>query len=352
MKLPLISPLIAFGRQHALALAAAFLALALAVGAYSGWRYYEYRQSSEYAFLRLQEALQPPDPQDLARRVDFNTLSAHLAEAIAKNYPFLKKGPDQIRDLKAMLQTGLLKQMLHKVEASKEEEDPQKRLQEALYVLPPDFQNQLAANLSLQSTHEGTALLNASIRHPLLDKEFPLLLRMDQTADGWLVRDLANAEELVAQFRAAQVKRMEARRGLILQKNEQTRRRMDAALPVQSCTASAGLLSDGKTLLLVAHVLARNTGSVGVNNMNLSATFSGPEHKELLHRYLNAVQPVRPGEDFERRWTIELDGTSPLGQSVLAAGKISCSANWRTLGLASGEVLHLSDVPALVEDFQ
>lgn len=352
MKLPLISPLIAFARRHALALAGIFLALAVSVGAYSGWRYYEYRQSSEYAFLRLQEALHPPDPEDLARRVDFNTLSGHLAQAIAKSYPFLKKGPDQIHDVKAMLQTGLLKQLLHREEAPKEEEDPQKRLQEALYVLPPDFQNQLAANLALQSAHEGTALLRASIRHPLLDKKFPLLLRMDQTANGWLVRDLVNAEELVAEFRAAQVKRMKARRGLILQKNEQTRRRMDATLPLQSCTASAGLLSDGKTLLLVAHVLARNTGSVAVNNMNLNATFSGLDHSLLLQRHLNAVQPVRPGEDFERRWTIELDGTSPLGRSVLAAGKISCSARWKTLGLASGEVLHLSDVPALVEDFQ
>ena len=124
---------------------------------------------------------------------------------------------------------------------------------------------------------------------------------------------------------------------------------MDGILPLLSCTASAGLLSDGKTLVLVAHVLARNTGDVSVNNLDLDATFSGPDGTKLLRRFLNAARPVAPGEDFDQRWSIELDGQSPQGRSLLAAGPLTCTASWRTLGLSNAEVLHIVDVPDILK---
>ena len=85
MKLPLLSTLAALAREHVLALTVALLVAALAAGGFYGWRYYQYRQSSEYAFVRLQAALSPPKPEELALRVDFNTLSGHLAAAVRFN---------------------------------------------------------------------------------------------------------------------------------------------------------------------------------------------------------------------------------------------------------------------------
>ena len=60
MKLPLLSTLAALAREHVLALTVVLLAAALAAGGFYGWRYYQYRQSSEYAYVRLQAALRRP----------------------------------------------------------------------------------------------------------------------------------------------------------------------------------------------------------------------------------------------------------------------------------------------------
>lgn len=353
MKLPLLPFLSSFFRTHVIALAVALLAAALAVGGWYGWRYYQYRQSLDFAYARFQDALQPPSPEKLALLVDFDTLSGELAQALAKAFPFFKKGPDQIRDLKNTIQTGLLKKLLSKEDpkpGGEAETDPKKLLQQPLSLFPADFLHQFLSGLGMQHAQGGTALISTSIRHPLLNRTFPVILRMENGPGGWMIRNLLNADELVGQFRQALVTRIAARRDLFMDKNKSIRRRMDATLPVQSCIAGAGLLSDGKTLLLVAHVLARNTSSVTVKNTDLEALFTGPDGKMLLQRFLNAAVPVAPGEDFDHRWTIELDGQSPLGQSVLAAKEISCAAKWKTMTLSSGEVLHIADIPPAMKE--
>ena len=184
MKLPLLSTLAALAREHVLALTVALLVAALAAGGFYGWRYYQYRQSSEYAFVRLQAALSPPKPEELALRVDFNTLSGHLAAAVARNFAFFKQGPDQIRSLKDIIQTGLLKKFLSKEEPAKgrveKEENPEKLLQQPLTLLPPDFLTQFIANLGMRPAENGTVLLSSSIRHPLLNQTFPLVLSMEK----------------------------------------------------------------------------------------------------------------------------------------------------------------------------
>lgn len=353
MKPSLLLFLRSFVRKHVIALTVALLAAALAAGVWYGWRYYQYRQSSDFAYARFRDALQPPNPEKLAVLVDFNTLSGEMAEALAKTFPFFKKGPDQIRDLKNTVQMGLLKKLLSKEEPKSDaaaETDPQKLLQQPLSVLPADFLSQFLNGLGMQPAEGGTALISTNIRHPLLNQTFPVILRMEKSAGGWIIRNLLNADELARQFRQALLTRIAARLHLFKEKNKSIQRRMDAILPLQSCTASAGLLSDGKTLLLVAHVLARNTSSVTVKNTDLEALFSGSDGKILLQRFLNAAVSVAPGEDLDQRWTIELDGQSPLGQSVLAAKEISCAARWKTMTLSNGEVLHIDDIPASMKD--
>ena len=352
MTLPFVSSIVAFVRSHALALAAVLLTALLAVGGYSGWRHYQYRQTAAFAFEQIKDSLHPANVAALAVRVDFNAICGPLASAIARQYPFLKKGPDQLRQLSDMAQVGLLKQARVKEEPLKEITDPLARLKTPLYVLPENFYTQLSHSVALQHDTDKTALVAAQVRHPLLDKTFSLLLRMDKTPEGWKIRDLVNAEDLVRQFREAQVERMEATRQLILDKNANTKKRMEDMLPLKACTASAGLISDGKTLLVVVNAEAKNTGSVAVNNMDLSVTLYDPAGKELLQRFLNTVHPTIPGGTFEKRWTIMLDGDTPLGKSVLAARTLTCRAFWQTLGLNNGEILHLKKHPELVEEFQ
>lgn len=355
MKLPGLTALNAFVHKHLLKLGITLLVVVVLVLFYNGWRYYQYRQSSEFAFVQLQASLKPPKPAELALRVDFNAVTGKLAEAVARAYPFLKSGPDQVRILKETIQTALLKKMLTKEEPPKAppaDEDPRIALLKELTVLPADFMLQFSAGLALRPGKADDALVGTLIEHPVLGQKFRILLRMVKTADGWIINDLVNAEDLVKQFRSAQLARMNARRDILLKKVENTRTRMNNLLSLQSCTAQAGLISDKKTILLVAHVLARHTGNVRVNNVNLEIVFSDQNGKELLRRYFNMVHPVGPGEDFNRNVTVELDGQSDLGRAVLAAKKIVCTTRWQTMGLNNGEVLHMTVVPDLIEDFQ
>lgn len=352
MSLPVVASLVAFIRKHTFVLAAILLVVLAAVGGYSGWRHYQYRQTAEFAFTQIKDVLHPTKPADLAQRVNFSAITRPLVQAVAQHYPNLKKGPNQLRDLSDMIQVGLLKQARSKEEPAKEETDELARLKTPLYVLPPTFYTQLAATLTLQNPTENTALIAARIRHPVLNKEFSLLLRMDKTVEGWKVDDFVNAGEVVRQFREHQVERMTAQRQIILDKNAKIKTRMEEILPIKSCTVSAGLISDGKTLLVVVNAKGKNAGTVMINNMDLSAKICAADGTELLHRFLNAVQPTVPGEDFERNWTIEMDGESAQGKAILSGRKLTCEASWKTLGLANGEILHFTVAPALLEEFQ
>lgn len=352
MKLPSFSPIMAFVRTHIFLVAGIAGLVVVAAGTLLGWRYYQYRQSAEFAFVRFKEALQPVNMEELLQRVDFNALTMPLVKAAARHYPFAKKGAQQEVHLKDAIQTALFQQTRLKEESSKEDLDDITRLIRPLYVLPSDFLTQLAATLTLQGDDGRTALLTATIHHTLLNKDFPVQLRMDHTTAGWRVRTLANAEELVGQFRAAQVERMQGQRQILVDKNVRTAQQMAEILPIKECAANAALLSDRKTLLLVVTVDGKNESSVVINNMNLSATVSSASGQELLHRYLNAVAPIMPKQPLHYSWTIELDSAGAEGKAVLAAGPLACQGKWQTLGLASGTVLHIAEVPEPLEEIQ
>ncbi|MBQ9452313.1 MAG: translation initiation factor IF-2 [Desulfovibrio sp.] len=352
MKLPFITSITAFVRRHVFLIAGIALVILAAIGGYCGWQHYQYRQSAQFAFLKFKEALQPANLEELLARVDFNALSMPLAKAAAQHYPFIKKGPHQVAHLNDSIQTALYKQSRMKEEPPKDQPDAITRLLTPFYVLPQDFLTQLSSSLSLKEIDADTALVSASVRHHLLDKTFPLHLRMERTHDGWRIRGLDNATELVAQFRAAQVERMKGQRQLLIDKNTKTRQRMEQTLPIKECTAQPGMLSDGKTLLLVVSIEAKNMGKAIVNNLNLSASIEGSKGQQMLHRYLNAVAPTMPQQPLRHSWTIEMDGTSQEAKSLLAATPLICKAAWQTLGLSSGEVLHIAEVPEPVEELQ
>ena len=352
MSLPALAPLVAFVRKHTFVLAAILLAILAAVGGYSGWRHYQYRQTAEFAFSKIKGALHPANPAELARYVDFGAVTKSLVKAVVQHYPALRQGPNQLRELGDMVQIGLLKQARAKEEPAKEETDEIARLKTPLYVLPPTFYTQLWESLSLHNPTETSAFIAAKVRNPVLNREFSFLLRMDKTPDGWRVDDFVNADAVVRQFREYQMERMIAQRKIILDKNANIKKRMEEILPIQSCTVSAGLISDGQTLLVVVTVKGKNNGTAMIGSVDLSAQICAPNGTELMHRFLNAIQPTAAGETFERSWTIELDGESELGKALLSARKLSCEASWKTLSLGSGEVLHFTVAPALLEEFQ
>lgn len=350
MKLNLLAPLsgwIAAHRKLAL-LAGLLLCAALIAGAYYGYRQYQYRQSAEYAFEQLKLALNPPKPEELAKLVDFNALGNDLARAIKKTFPFYMEGKDQERNIRNRLQNVILRSFLQKDEKRAplpDAEDQQALLQVPLEIMPADFPAQLQGSLVLRDAGQSSAIVMAKLDQPLLGRSFTPVFGLDKTVNGWKVDRVLNADELLTQLREAMLQRHVKLRNVYEHKNMLTTRRMDELLPIQSCSAHAGILSDGRTLVMTVQVIGRNKGNVQINNFNVDTEITGGNGNVLARRFLNVAKPVAPGEDFNHRWNFELDASSDLARAIMRNQPLHCQAKWQTLGLNNSEVLHILEVP-------
>lgn len=254
------------------------LAGGLGAGGYYGWQTWRFRQGSEYAVQRLKQALSPPNTEELAKRVDFRTVFADLTQAVIRAMPFYKAGPDQEHVLNQQLQTALLRRLREKdasPSAKAEKPDAAAKLRQPLVLFPPDFLAQLPAGLSLLETEGDTARIRTEISHPQLDVVFPFEFEMKRGPDGWLVRRLSNADEVAGIFRSALQARQQASVDVALGKNEATLKRMNSILPIESCEAEAGLLSDKRTILLIVLMRGQNHSGLQVNNMSLDTDILG-----------------------------------------------------------------------------
>lgn len=332
--------------------------ITLCVAGFYGWKHYQYRQSVEFAFASIKTALNPPNVNELAKLVDFNSITEDLAQSLAKTFPFYKEGDDQIREIKHVLQAALLKRFLTKEEGEKEEtpveevKNFEKYLNQPFNILPADFLTQLASTLTIKHIDKNIYLITSHIKHPNLKREFPIMLHLEKIQDTWMVKGLANADNIVKELEGAIMDRLKTVHSLIIKKNENSKKRMDSTLVIQSCEANAGMLSDNKTYVLVVHVLARNQSDLTVKNINIDTSITNSSGEILLHRYLNLATSINPGDDLNHRWTIELDGQSEESQKLMNADKLQCATSWRTMTLSNSSVLHISDLPNSLEPCQ
>lgn len=351
MKLKIFSGLMEKAKAHKLIALAVCVALlcGLACGGWFGWQEYERRQTAAFAIEKMKQALVPVgNANALAHMVNMGALGRELAQAVSESFPFYLAGADQQREIGHRLQNGLLKR-LQEVEKSgsmfPDDASERAKLEKPFELLPPDFITQIASSLQVRQTDSHNALLTAKVAHPQLDQTFTLMMEMRKTPEGWVAQRLLNARELVAQLRAALITRHIALRNVVESKNAATAKQMNERMPIMSCSADAGALSDGKTVVLIIHAIARNRGDAAVNNFNLDATVTGRNGQPILHRYLNAAKPVAPGEDFNHRWSVEMDRSNPVAAELLRAGPLQCRASWQTLSLGKPLVLHIEEVP-------
>lgn len=329
------------------AAAIAVICALLGAGAFYGWRYYQFRQSSQFAFERLRDALSPAQPEKLASMIDFNTVARELADGAIKAFPFFRAGLDQEWEIRQMIQSGLLRSFRSKDAgaAKNQEAGMEKQLDLPFALLPHNFNSQLAQTLSLRKENDHSAYISATIRQTMLDRDFSPVFHLQKGADGWRVTHLLNGDELAASLRDGLVARQAMRQKKIIDKNSATSAQMEALLPGPGCQASAGMLSDGRTMLVAIDVRSRNAGNVQVNNMTLDITLSG-RGGVVLSRSLNVAKSVPPGAAFSHRWNVELDAAeNQEGKRLLFAGPLSCKASWRSMGLGNSRVLHVTDNP-------
>lgn len=320
----------------------------LVAGGWFGWKQYTFWQSGQYAFEKIKAALAPPDPASLAKQVDFYSVSGDIAKSIADNFPFFMPGADQERNISHHIQTALLKKFMDKDEKKQqtlEKEDEIALLHKNLEILPRNFVEQLFNTLNYKANDDNSGFVTAKVENELLNKNFTMIFNLDRTPNGWKITHLSNARELASQMREAMLQRHAKLRSVYEDKNAKTWKTMNQLIPIQSCTANAGLLSDGKTLLMVVHVIARNRGTLQINNFNVDTTIYGKNGKVLMRRFLNTAKPVTPGEDFDHRWNFELDAQNPQARLLLTQEPLQCKAIWQTLSLNNGQVLQIQEVP-------
>ncbi|MCR5814326.1 MAG: translation initiation factor IF-2 [Desulfovibrio sp.] len=323
------------------------LSVLLALATVFGVRYYQFRQSPEYAFGTFQAALSSANIEQLAHLVDFRTIAQHLAEETAKTFPFFLAGPDQQGKISNFFQAQMLKILRQKPESNDDGliNDPVVLLQKPVYLLPPDIIPQLVRNMALRNVDANSQMITTHFDHPLFKRSFPVVLGLTKSSEGWIIRDYLNAQETLTTFRTIFEERLRAQLDLLKRKSQKVIQEMHKTMEIQSCACQAGLISDKRTLLIVVHLLARNKTGLTVKNVNATTQITNAKGELLLERQLNAVDPTGPSEDFSHRWTIELDGTSDEGKRILAAGPLSCSATWRTLSLSNARVFHADPQP-------
>ena len=338
-----------------LKIALVVLVIALAFGGWEGWKHYQYLQSSQYAFDMLKATLNSIDEEKLSEQVNFPGMSQRIAQSIAEFYPFIEQGANQQQAIMGRVQAYLHERLLAKEKGKQRALTPEEALEQPLEILPPDFVKQLQHSLALNATRTGNpdlAFVSATLHHPQFDKDFNLIFLLQRMPSGWVISDLPNARDLVAQFRDAQLKRNEARRLQLIKKNEAIQQRMNATLPIQSCEAAAGVISDNKTLLVRVIVMGRNATAERVNGYSLHVTILSESGKPILDRYLDKAAPLQPGEPFTQAWTIEMAADSATGKALLAGGKLKCQTRWQTVALNSGDVLYIREVKQIPEDFK
>lgn len=361
MKIPntkkLAASIFAFIHRHFVKMILALILVLVAVGGIAGWRYYTYAQSSEAAFQTLRSALVLSNADQLAKMVDFNNISRSLGSAVSKTFPFFHAGDNQLLELDTLFQTSMLKTFLTKENANRgvedKDESEDKKTLKPVILVPTDFGNQLVENLALVPGNDNFATITSKVNHEQLKQTFEFVFSMQKRDGKWIVRELSNATELVDQFKQAVLGRLSAMHEVLTRKNDETVNAMNAVLPINTCTADAGLLSDGRTLLVVIRVQATNVDKVGgilAKNMDVDARLQDKNGKVLVRRFLNVAKSVAPGQIFDHRWNLELDANTEEGKLLLGAGPLVCNAGWRTLGLSNSRVLHRSDIPDMMKN--
>ncbi len=323
------------------------LGVCCAGGVY-GWRTWQHRQTPDYAVEKFRAALQPLNLDMLARMVDFNALTGTLARAIMEQEPPTDHPSLRLAVVQRELQAGLWKSLTEgadKSRSQKKEKDKGKHKDKVdlSSPLPADFAAQVADNMRF-TPRMGMPLLQSSFRHPAEAEPVPLLLLLQRNAAGaWQVGELLNARELLRRLTDARQRQAATDMAAFQKKNEDIARSM-RQLDIQHCEASATLLSDRTTLLVMVSLLARNKNDQSVNSANARVELRDAAGKKILERYLNTAKLVRPGEDFDYHWTLELDAHSAEGTQVRAAKKLQCEATWNSMLLENGKLLYLRSV--------
>jgi hypothetical protein len=319
-----------------------------------GVRQYMHQQwilSPEYAVERLRNALVARDREEAARMIDFSDFSAEIFKNILDNYPFLAEKPEFASAQSVpLVRDGVLSALDLKPTSN----EPQTGDSSPLRVFPDDFSDQLGRTLKIGLVSGDEFVASASAWHAQLAEDFNLLMLFRRNADSWSLVKLLNAEEVVKNFRAAQLERMKRRQRVFVYENTLAEDNMNRLFPVRDCVAGTIETASPEMIGLRLHVFMSNRSDAVQESGGLAVSVyvGSYGNAPVFERILDGPFTVRPDDDLEYERVVRLDATTNPGAEIRESEWVRCKARWQGMKLSNGSSYSLVDVPELIEDFQ
>lgn len=306
----------------ALGLSACGLALVLSCGAYAWHRYAQYTASPRAVVNRLNEAIASQDPALFAAVVDPDALAMDFAQAVAFDMP----GTD-IRQTAALVQMTMLAVL-------KDEAPPRLVSAASIPILPDKARAQFMQRPFTLETDPAPAAL-CVLEHPVLGT-LPLRLGLTREGKGWRVRQVVNAAELAARYKAFAQEQERQRREAEIRRMEESREILARTFPDPVCSGGVMRISGNVPLLSLSMNAGPNPGPQTVEVWGATLTLKSADGAILARPRVMMRRPVEPGSSAAGSWSQDIDEEGY--QSLARAAPLSCSAYVDYAAMNNGKV--------------
>lgn len=341
-------------RKVRLALAGVGVLVCAAIGAVIFMQ--QQKRTPEYALERLNEAVATRNLEQLARLVDFVSLSQDLADAV------LETGLQPDEFTAATLQTAVQRRLLQLFSSplvATEEEPPARPrgplddpvydiLRKPVHVLPPSLMSQLIAKpFTMLAEGDDVVGLETTIEHPQLQLSAPLRLIMRKRAGQWIVTGVSNSRAITGVFSEKVKDLKQAATEAFDAENRRVRSLMHTYYAITECRPIL-FPPDASGVVRFRLVLSgKNGGDRELVSSASHCIIMNQQGEHIGTLRLENTRAVTPGDTFEHAWFYTFEQRYPEVEAMLSGGELSCRADPVLVSLGRGSVLY----PRKLEDF-
>lgn len=307
----------------------------LLIGGYVVYAQWQDRQQRtlEFAVSQINLALATKDMALLERFVEFDPLSKSFAAVMNKNAELAKLadvadiiGVDLVSEGREGKVHELVMSVFAQKEGDKEKKETgsapppsQKFLDFLEYsgpvlenlrgpsVFPADFIAQLLQKpFAIQGKEGNWGILSTTINHPVAGYTVPLRLLACNTPEGWRVREVANAAELVTLQARSLKKYADYRESVFHSFNARIREVMNAHCFIVLCDVVVnGIQPEESTVKLIVNLEGTNIGNHGLLSAGIRVELYD-DQGHFLHEFPIGINNKIPtGASFRQHWNLE-----------------------------------------------
>ncbi len=321
----------------------------LAGGGYFAYTKYTFSKSPENFVIELNTALATANMPELAKKINFRTLTEDIAsEILNMNLPLSIAIQEKNQTILAEnMQKFFLDALTGKdssTQAPPVRQDPLRPYE----LIPDDFLTQLAGNIVLHGQREDTAFLRAQLHYPRMKKDITIFFLLEKNPEWQLVR-ITNLADILRTFTTAENQLSDQREQRFLKEKQANEERINAQFTLNSCTAFLFKPSGQQEPTLRVNLTGHNNGPFIIRNMTFKVAISGKTAKApiRIEKDLSNAARINPAVTMEDSYTIELKADDAIESAFMQATDVACTAKVHFMTLDNGELLytHTKDRP-------